>query len=78
MASKIRSSSRRGKSLSAGTDAVGDYLTHLNGRKEYFLTTAITANSTATTAAAGSWGRTSHATGNGKNFVSDGALWQAA
>lgn len=46
--------------------------------KEYFFTTAITANTTPTTAAAGSWGRTSHATGNGKIFVSDGSKWQAA
>lgn len=66
----------RTKSLGVLTDSVGDYIKHPNGVKEYFFTTAITANSTATTAAAGSWGRTSHATGNGKTFKSDGSLWQ--
>jgi hypothetical protein len=44
----------------------------------YFLSTAITANSTATTVPAGSLGLTSNATGVGKLFVSDGALWQVA
>lgn len=60
------------------SDAVGDYILHVNGAKEYFLTTAITANVTTTTAASGTWGRTSHATGNNKPFVSDGSKWQAA
>lgn len=44
----------------------------------YFLSTAITANTTATTVPAGSLGLTSNATGVGKLFVSDGALWQVA
>ena len=44
----------------------------------YFLTTAITANSTTTTAPAGSIGTTSNATGLGKLFVSDGSKWQFA
>lgn len=77
MPTKLRNSSRS-KALSVGADAVGDYILHLNGVKEYFLTTAITAGSTSTTAAAGSWGRTSHATGNGKVFVSNGTQWVAA
>ena len=77
MPTKIRNS-KRSKSLSVGSDAIGDYLLHINGVKEYFFTTAITANVTVTTAAAGTWARTSHATGNGKTFVSDGAKWQAA
>ena len=38
----------------------------------YFLTTAITANSTTTSAPKGSIGTTSNATGAGKLFVSDG------
>lgn len=42
----------------------------------YFLTTAITANSTTTTAPAGSFGVTSNATGIGKLFYSDGTKWQ--
>ncbi len=77
MPTKI-SNARRSKALSVNTDAVGDHILHLNGVKEYFLTTAITAGSTATTAASGSWGRTSHATGNGKMFVSNGTQWVAA
>lgn len=42
----------------------------------YFYSTAITANSTTTTAPAGSLGMTSNATGLGKLFYSDGAKWQ--
>lgn len=44
----------------------------------YFLTTAITANVTTTTAPKGSIGTTTNATGTGKLFVSDGAKWQFA
>ena len=44
----------------------------------YFLTTAITANSTTTSAPVGSIGTTSNATGAGKLFVSDGTKWQFA
>jgi hypothetical protein len=77
MPKRLRNSSR-GKSFYIESDSIGDYIKHINGVKEYFLTTAITANVTATTAAAGSWGRTSHATGNGKIFVSDGSKWQAS
>lgn len=40
------------------------------------LTTAITANSTTTTAPAGSLAVTTHATGLGKLFYSDGSKWQ--
>ena len=42
------------------------------------LATAITANTTATTAPAGSLGFTTHATGNTKWFMSDGSKWQYA
>ena len=42
----------------------------------YFYSTAITANSTTTTAPKGSFGMTSNATGLGKLFYSDGAKWQ--
>lgn len=42
----------------------------------YFLSTAITANVTTTTAPAGSLGITSHATGTGKLFYSDATKWQ--
>ena len=44
----------------------------------YFLTSAITANTTTTTAPVGSIGTTTNATGTGKLFVSDGSKWQFA
>lgn len=44
----------------------------------YFLDSAITANSTVTTAPKGSIGTTSNATGAGKLFISDGSKWQFA
>jgi len=44
----------------------------------YFLSTAITANSTTTAAPKGSIGTTSNATGAGKMFISDGTKWQFA
>jgi hypothetical protein len=42
----------------------------------YFLTNAITANTTVTTAPAGPLATTSNATGLGKLFISDGSKWQ--
>ena len=51
-------------------------LTGTSGAGLYFLTTAITANSTTTTAAVGSLATTSNATGTGKLFISDGTKWQ--
>jgi len=42
----------------------------------YFLTTAITANSTTTSAPKGSLATTTNATGTGKLFISDGTKWQ--
>lgn len=44
--------------------------------KTVFSTSAITANSTTTTEAAGTIGYTSNATGIGHRFVSDGSKWQ--
>ena len=44
----------------------------------YFLTSAITANTTTTTAPKGSIATTTNATGTGKLFVSDGTKWQYA
>ena len=44
----------------------------------YFYTTAITANSTTTTAPKGSLGMTSNSTGLGQLFYSDGSKWQFA
>jgi hypothetical protein len=46
--------------------------------RHYGFDTAITANTTVTTAPAGSQATTTHATGRGKLFVSDGAKWQFA
>ena len=56
----------------------GSILTASSGAGLYFLTTAVTANSTTTTAPAGSIGVTTNATGVGKLFISDGAKWQFA
>lgn len=42
----------------------------------YILSTAITANSTTTSAPAGSLGITTNATGKGKLFYADGTKWQ--
>lgn len=47
-----------------------------NGLQLVCLTTAITANSTTTSAPAGSIGITSHSTGVGHLFTSDGSKWQ--
>ena len=42
----------------------------------YVFSTAITANSTTTSLAAGNMGITTNATGRGKLFYSDGTKWQ--
>lgn len=44
----------------------------------YILNTAITANTTTTSAPSGSLGITTNATGLGKLFYSDGSKWQFA
>lgn len=54
----------------------GDGYLSINGKRIYFLTTAITANRTATTAPAGSFAVTTHATGLASVFRSDGAKFQ--
>jgi len=56
----------------------GNTLLANTGAGLYFLDTAVTANSTTTTAPAGSIGVTTNATGVGKMFISDGAKWQFA
>jgi hypothetical protein len=60
-----------------GTDFSTDIILP-NGLHIVGLKTAITANTTTTTAPAGSLGLTSHETGRGKLFVSDGSKWQYA
>lgn len=56
----------------------GSILTASSGAGLYFLTTAVTADSTTTTAPAGSIGVTTNATGLGEMFISDGTKWQFA
>jgi hypothetical protein len=60
----------------AAKDVGGSIVTFASGAGIYFLTTAITANTTTTTAPAGSFGMTTNATGLGKLFYSDGTKWQ--
>lgn len=48
----------------------------ITGKRVYFFSTAITANSTTTSAPAGSFAVTSHATGRNSIFRSDGSKWQ--
>lgn len=72
----------RSKSLQIRTDAGGaTYMLKPNGKKHYYLTTAITANSTlddavASAPVAGDTAETSNATGLNSIFVSDGTKWQ--
>ena len=56
----------------------GNTLVSNSGAGLYFLTTAITADTTTTDAPAGSIATTTNATGVGSLFVSDGAKWQFA
>ena len=56
----------------------GSTLVANSGAGLYFLTIAVTANTTTTTAPAGSIGVTTNATGLGDLFISDGAKWQFA
>lgn len=56
----------------------GNTLTASTGAGLYFLSIAVTANTTTTTAVKGSIGVTTNATGVGELFISDGAKWQFA
>lgn len=56
----------------------GNVITAATGAGLYFLDIAVTANSTLTSAPAGSIGVTTNATGLGKMFISDGTKWQFA
>lgn len=60
---------------SDGTVPVADMM-FSNGQCLFCSALAITANSTLTSLPAGSIGITSHATGRGKLFTSDGSKWQ--
>lgn len=63
------------KILRLNHHATEGYL-EINGKRIYVLAAAITDNVTATTAPVGSFGLTTHATGQMNLFVSDGAVWQ--
>ena len=56
----------------------GSILQFANGLQIQSLSVAITANTTTTTAPAGSLAITTNATGNASVFVSDGSKWQLA
>lgn len=56
----------------------GNTLIASTGAGLYFLSTAITANTTTTSAVKGSIGVTTNATGVGKLFIADGTKWQFA
>lgn len=67
-----------GLKLGKDTGSMTADIQFTNGQQLVCLSTAITANSTTTSAPAGSIGITSNATGVGKLFVSDGSKWQYA
>lgn len=62
--------------LSAAKAVGGTIIKFAGGIEIHGLSSAITANTTTTSAPAGSLGITSNATGAGKLFVSDGTKWQ--
>lgn len=74
----VTGASTLGATTATSLTAAGDTAVQNAVAGLYFLTTAITANSTTTTAPKGSIGTTSNATGAGKLFVSDGTKWQFA
>lgn len=68
----------RSKTLSLATDGASiTYMLTPNGKKHYYLTTAVTSGSTAVTAgsANGDTAETTNATGRGKIFYSNGTNW---
>jgi hypothetical protein len=58
------------------TSAVVGYTVLANGTRLYLLTGAVSPGVTTTSAPAGSKGVTTHATGRGTPFYSDGSKWQ--
>lgn len=68
-------------SVDADGDLIGPGLTgtyaQLGAVRIYGFSTAITADSTVTTAPAGSIAFTTNATGRGRLFYSDGSKWQS-
>lgn len=81
MSQKLHNAARSA-AIQLRTDANGaNYMLKPNGKKHYYFTTAITANTTlddavAEAPVAGDTAETSHATGLASIFVSDGSKWQ--
>ena len=67
-----------GAVVASTIQATGDEVAANLNAGVYILSSAITANSTTTSAPAGSLGLTTNATGIGKLFYSDGTKWQFA
>lgn len=76
MPSKLTNRTTRAAGLQTGADINGNFITFENGIKIYSLIVAITPNVTTTTASVGSIALTSHATGRGRFYFSDGTKWQ--
>ena len=64
--------------IASTIQTTGDEVAANTNAGVYILSTAITANTTTTSAPAGSLGITTNATGLGKLFYSDGSKWQFA
>lgn len=71
---RLHSSAVPGKQVKIMKDANGAYVDFL-GKRIYILDVAITTAVTATTAPAGSFGSTTHATGRNALFYSNGSVW---
>lgn len=76
MPSRIYNTKTGNAGLQVGADANGNFLQFENGMRMYSLTIAITKNVTTTSAPVGSLFTTSHATGRGRLFYSDGSKLQ--
>jgi hypothetical protein len=64
------------KAGNVNTNGLSGTYVQIGAVRYYGFDTAITANVTTTTAPVGSQGSTTHATGRGKLFYSDGTKWQ--
>lgn len=74
MVNKVYNSESKKYNSIPKLDAIGSYILYENGLKEYLLTIPLT-DGLATTASIGSFARTSHSTGRGEVFSSDGSQW---
>lgn len=62
--------------IASTIQTTGDIVAANLNARVYILSTAITANTTTTSAPVGSLGITTNATGRGKLFYADGTKWQ--